>query len=132
MTIRVGGPSDGGDDAEPWHRRQLTAGIVAAAPPPCAGLSRTPISIQTSEGAAVAPVQHQGSREDREMPQRGVIEAKEEIRATGERPDLPIVALTAHALSEERARCEAAGMNDFLTKPFQAVELYRAVERWDS
>ena len=43
---------------------------------------------------------------------------------------MPIVALTAHALAEEREQCEAAGMNHFVTKPFKPFELHDAVERW--
>ncbi len=41
---------------------------------------------------------------------------------------VPIVAMTAGATNEERERCFAAGMDAFVTKPFRAVELFRAVE----
>jgi signal transduction histidine kinase/CheY-like chemotaxis protein len=40
---------------------------------------------------------------------------------------LPIIALTAAALPEERARCVEAGMNDFLAKPMKIAELQRAL-----
>ena len=43
---------------------------------------------------------------------------------------LPIVAVTANALPGERERCEAAGMDGFLAKPFKPHELFAAVEQW--
>ncbi len=44
--------------------------------------------------------------------------------------DLPIVALTAHALPEEIAKCFESGMDDFLTKPVEFIELASKVEEW--
>jgi len=41
---------------------------------------------------------------------------------------VPIIAMTAGATTEDREQCFAAGMDDFVTKPFRANELYRAVE----
>jgi two-component system, sensor histidine kinase and response regulator len=45
-------------------------------------------------------------------------------------PDLPILALTAHALVEERAKVINAGMNDIITKPILPELLYAALEQW--
>jgi two-component system sensor histidine kinase/response regulator len=45
-------------------------------------------------------------------------------------PDLPILALTAHAMSEETARVMAAGMDDILTKPIHPETLYALLSRW--
>ncbi|MDD5390633.1 MAG: response regulator [Gallionellaceae bacterium] len=45
-------------------------------------------------------------------------------------PDLPILALTAHALVEERARVLDAGMNDIITKPILPDVLFAALEQW--
>jgi CheY-like chemotaxis protein len=42
---------------------------------------------------------------------------------------LPIIALTARARQEDRQRCLAAGMDDFLAKPIQAADLWAATER---
>ncbi|MEI6279555.1 MAG: response regulator [Verrucomicrobiae bacterium] len=44
-------------------------------------------------------------------------------------PDVPIIALTAHAMKGDRARCFEAGMNDYVSKPTNARDLAAAIER---
>ncbi|MEG8202643.1 response regulator [Pseudomonas sp. 5FOS] len=67
---------------------------------------------------------------DCNMPVMDGYEASRRIRQSGRWPDLPIVALTANAMPEERERCRAAGMNDYLAKPFRREELLALVDHW--
>jgi len=67
---------------------------------------------------------------DCNMPVMDGYEASRRIRQSGRWPELPIVALTANAMPEERERCRAAGMNDYLAKPFRREELLALVEHW--
>ena len=67
---------------------------------------------------------------DCNMPVMDGYQATREIRESGRWPDLPVVALTANALPEERERCRAAGMDDYLAKPFHRDELAAILERW--
>jgi signal transduction histidine kinase/CheY-like chemotaxis protein/HPt (histidine-containing phosphotransfer) domain-containing protein len=76
---------------------------------------------------------------DCEMPVMDGFEATRRIReieaATGapggsERKRTPILALTAHALAEIREKCLRSGMDDFLVKPFDEVQLGERLRRW--
>jgi CheY-like chemotaxis protein len=68
---------------------------------------------------------------DCEMPEVDGYEATTQIRANetaGRR--VPIVAVTAHAMKGERERCIEAGMDDYLSKPIELVELHSVLARW--
>ena len=67
---------------------------------------------------------------DCNMPVMDGYEASRRIRQSGRWPDLPIIALTANALPDERERCRAAGMNDYLAKPFRREDLVHLLDVW--
>lgn len=63
------------------------------------------------------------------MPQLDGLEATRLIKAApGDCP--PIIALTANAFADDRDRCLAAGMDDYLAKPFDVQQLQAVVQRW--
>ena len=66
---------------------------------------------------------------DMRMPELDGIEATKRLREEGHL-DVPIVALTANAMAADRDECLAAGMNDFLSKPFDPSELLEVLNRW--
>ena len=67
---------------------------------------------------------------DCNMPVMDGYETSRRIRDNARWPDLPIIALTANVLSDERERCRAAGMSDYLAKPFRREELAALLDTW--
>jgi CheY-like chemotaxis protein len=70
---------------------------------------------------------------DMEMPVMDGVEATRELRrreAAGGRKRLPVIAMTANALAQDRARCLEAGMDAHLGKPVCIEELGDMLERW--
>ena len=65
---------------------------------------------------------------DIQMPEMDGFAATQAIRALPRGRSLPIIALTAHALSGERERCLERGMTGYLAKPFKAHDLFAAIE----
>ena len=62
---------------------------------------------------------------DMQMPELDGVGGTKQLRAAGY--EHPIVALTAHALPEQRVRCLAAGCDDFVTKPVERRRLFEVV-----
>ncbi len=68
---------------------------------------------------------------DIQMPNMDGIEATRRIRGSGGRNrGVPIIAMTANAMEGDRDAYLAAGMDDYLSKPFQVSSLLAAIERW--
>jgi two-component system sensor histidine kinase/response regulator len=67
---------------------------------------------------------------DMQMPVMDGIAAASAIRALPEHASLPIIAMTASALDQDRERCMAAGMNDHLSKPIDPTLLWQTLLRW--
>ncbi len=66
---------------------------------------------------------------DLNMPVLDGITATERLRADPRFRTLPVVAMTASAMEQDRRRCLDAGMNDFLAKPIDVPELYAMLTR---
>ncbi|HEX8614593.1 MAG TPA: response regulator [Telluria sp.] len=67
---------------------------------------------------------------DIQMPEMDGYQASARIRANPRHADLPIIAMTAHAVAGYRDSCLAMGMNDYLSKPIEPAILYTVLAGW--
>ncbi|MBC3907719.1 two-component regulator propeller domain-containing protein [Undibacterium umbellatum] len=67
---------------------------------------------------------------DLQMPEMDGYAATTVIRSYPEWLDLPIIAMTAHAMNEERQRCLDTGMNDHIAKPIDPDDFFATLSRW--
>lgn len=68
---------------------------------------------------------------DMHMPEMGGLETARRVRALATpAAKIPIVALTANAMASDRMKCLAAGMDDFLPKPFDPADLNAMLDKW--
>lgn len=65
---------------------------------------------------------------DIKMPEMNGIEATERIRSIS--PDIPIIAVTAHAYYTDKEQALAAGCNAIVSKPYAIADLKQAIEKW--
>jgi len=70
---------------------------------------------------------------DCQMPKMDGYQATREIRKYEEILGIhtPIIAITAHAMTDDQDKCRDAGMDDFLTKPFMMEDLLATLKKWN-
>ena len=72
---------------------------------------------------------------DVQMPEMDGLEATRLIRhpqSAIRDPNIPIIAMTAHAMKGDRERCMEAGMNDYVSKPLNVEELFKIINKFSS
>jgi two-component system sensor histidine kinase/response regulator len=67
---------------------------------------------------------------DIQMPEMDGYEATQLIRKYPQNNELPVIAMTAYAISDVREKCFAAGMNDYVTKPINMEQFFVTLEKW--
>jgi polar amino acid transport system substrate-binding protein len=79
-------------------------------------------------------VDHNGSYDlilmDLQMPEMDGYQATTAIQKNHGYSELPIIAMTAHALKEQRQRCIETGMVDYIIKPIEPAVMYQTILRW--
>ncbi len=98
-------------------------------------LTKAGYQLETAQNGreAVAAVTSQPNKfalilMDINMPEMDGRQATKILREKG--IDIPIIAVTAEALKEDRDKCIRAGMNDYISKPIKREIVFRMVEKW--
>ena len=85
-------------------------------------------AVEAAERAAATP--YDLILMDMQMPRMDGLQATRILRARSGGACPPVLAMTANAFTEDKARCREAGMSDFITKPVDAQTLYATLLRW--
>lgn len=91
------------------------------------------VVLASHGGEAIDWVRHQhfdAVLMDLHMPEMDGFEATRQIRALPAGREIPVIAMTAAVMAEDRQRCAELGMNDFVAKPIEPDELLRSLTRW--
>ena len=108
--------------------QQVVCGILAKL-----GINNVDIAEHGAEALAMMGKHYDLILMDIQMPVMDGIETTKRIRANVKQAnasELPIIALTAHALKSDHERCLKAGMNDFITKPILPEILEKILQKW--
>ena len=88
------------------------------------------VSLASTGEGAIAQLQQRSFDVilmDISLPGKDGFEVSQWIREHGLNPNVPIIALTAHDLTQVKHKCQEAGMDGFLSKPFEYQDLYQAI-----
>ena len=88
------------------------------------------VSLASTGEGAIAQLQQRSFDVilmDISLPGKNGFEVSQWIREYGLNPNVPIIALTAHDLTQVKQKCQEAGMDGFLSKPFEYQDLYQAI-----
>ncbi len=134
-------PTDGAEDADPdIHISKTDVEILLVEDNEInrrlavAMLEREGYRLQTAENGKIALAMLEAHPFDLilmdvQMPEMNGLEATAAIRANPAWADIPIIAMTAHALEGDREYFISAGMNDYVTKPIRTKEVTAAIAR---